>query len=1086
MDDISVTEFGSLNIIQQPASQTVECNVDVTFSVAVDGSPSDYQWYRGATPLTGETGTSISFTNVQASDSGTSVYVVVTDGFSSVTSSVATLTVFCTGLIHNGGFEIAGAIGSQNNSIPEAWHEIVNSFGRWGAASPGQPPHGGNFVMHAGAASGNGGEYQDIITTPGQPYVLNFWAVGWLTGEAQQSGLVQVGTPGGMDTDLTLNNNAEYVNTTFVVPRFDDAAAWTLFTFLFTPATETTRITFQNLAPSAVNIDDVSVTLPPPLLITNQPASVMTQCGSNVNFSVGASASSALSYQWYWNSNLLAGATNALLTLTNVQATDSGKYFAVVNDSSESVTSTVATLTVSCFGLVVNGDFELAGPNGSIPAGWNEIINSYGRWRSGIVDRGPYEGAYSMQPGANQLAGGAYQDIPTEPGQRYKLDFWAVGMISRPTWQNGLVQVGTPGAIDNDLTLNNYAEYVNAELSLPPLSGSVSWTPFTYTFTAETELTRISFQGRDGSDILVDLVTLELVPASLLVITNPPVSQSAICGNNVTFSVGVDSAETLYYQWFFDNKALPNATDETLILEQVQAAQAGNYFVVVRDSSQSVTSKVAQLTVDCTGLLYNGGFELEGPSGTQNNPIPEGWHEIINSFGRWGAVPPGQPTHGGQYVMHAGASSGNGGEYQDITTEPGQQYVLTFWAVGWLTGDALQSGIVQVGTPGGADNDLAANNNAEYVNTSFTVPRFDNAAAWTQFTYLFTAATETTRVSFQNVAPSAVNIDDASVFPAQSLLIIDQPASQAALCGGSATFSVGAQGTPPLSYQWYWGGAAIAGATLDTLSLSGLQAPDSGGYSVVVSDTSGSVTSLVATLTVSCFGMVNNGGFETAGPNGSQNNSIPEGWHEIVNSYGRWGAVPPGQPPHGGRYVMHVGASGNNGGEYQDLVTEPGRQYVLTFWAVGWLTGADAQSGIVQAGTAGGNPNDLAQNNNAEYVNSTFQVPKFSDAASWTRFGYAFTAATDSTRISFQNVAPGAISIDDVSLDIASRLSIAPQAGEFILRWSGTPGRLYEVQTAPAIAGPWTAVKSLVAGEDGAMEYQVSPAAMVFYRTVAP
>ena len=81
--------------------------------------------------------------------------------------------------------------------------------------------------------------------------------------------------------------------------------------------------------------------------------------------------------------------------------------------------------------------------------------------------------------------------------------------------------------------------------------------------------------------------------------------------------------------------------------------------------------------------------------------------------------------------------------------------------------------------------------------------------------------------------------------------ITSQPASQTINAGQTATFSVTASGTAPLSYQWLQNGTAIGGATsssyttpVETVSNSGTH------FSVTVSNSAGSATSNTATLTV--------------------------------------------------------------------------------------------------------------------------------------------------------------------------------------------------------------------------------------------
>ncbi|MEK7677126.1 MAG: immunoglobulin domain-containing protein [Verrucomicrobiota bacterium] len=81
-------------------------------------------------------------------------------------------------------------------------------------------------------------------------------------------------------------------------------------------------------------------------------------------------------------------------------------------------------------------------------------------------------------------------------------------------------------------------------------------------------------------------------------------------------------------------------------------------------------------------------------------------------------------------------------------------------------------------------------------------------------------------------------------------VIFSQPASRTNNTGTSATFSVLAGGTPPLSYQWWKEEVALAGETESSLSLTNLQGSDAGNYMVVITNAYGAVTSAVAVLTV--------------------------------------------------------------------------------------------------------------------------------------------------------------------------------------------------------------------------------------------
>jgi hypothetical protein len=79
-----------------------------------------------------------------------------------------------------------------------------------------------------------------------------------------------------------------------------------------------------------------------------------------------------------------------------------------------------------------------------------------------------------------------------------------------------------------------------------------------------------------------------------------------------------------------------------------------------------------------------------------------------------------------------------------------------------------------------------------------------------------------------------------------------QPASRIVLVGQSATFSVTATGTGPLTYQWLKGISKIAGATSASyLTPPATTSDNHAQYSVAVSDSAGNITSsIMATLTV--------------------------------------------------------------------------------------------------------------------------------------------------------------------------------------------------------------------------------------------
>src|ERR1039458_5008069 len=108
--------------------------------------------------------------------------------------------------------------------------------------------------------------------------------------------------------------------------------------------------------------------------ITQNPVSQNIDYNQKVTFSVGASSTTTLGYQWRFNSNSIVGSTNSSYVITNVAAANKGYYDVVVtNTTGNSATSSPALLIVGAanflnhrYSFTTDASDSVGGANGTL------------------------------------------------------------------------------------------------------------------------------------------------------------------------------------------------------------------------------------------------------------------------------------------------------------------------------------------------------------------------------------------------------------------------------------------------------------------------------------------------------------------------------------------------------------------------------------------------------------------------------------------------------------------------------------------------------------------------------------------------
>jgi len=105
-------------------------------------------------------------------------------------------------------------------------------------------------------------------------------------------------------------------------------------------------------------------------VITTQPQSQTVNSGSAVSFSVAATGSPVLQYQWSFNGTPIPGATTSSYSIAGALATNAGSYTVTVNNTAGSTTSNTATLTVNTPATPATSSSSSGGGGGGAFPAW--------------------------------------------------------------------------------------------------------------------------------------------------------------------------------------------------------------------------------------------------------------------------------------------------------------------------------------------------------------------------------------------------------------------------------------------------------------------------------------------------------------------------------------------------------------------------------------------------------------------------------------------------------------------------------------------------------------------------------------------
>ena len=345
---VTLTVNKNTVINTQPTDKTVCEGDDVTFTVEADGSNLTYQWQKDGSDISGETSASLTLTNVSTDDDATKYKVIVSGDCGDVTSDEVTLTVHKNTVINTqptaqevcDGDDFTFSVEADGSNLTYQWYKDGEAIS--GAT---------NTSYTANASAAKEGNYKVIVS-------------GDCDDVTSDEVALTVNDKTAITTQPADDEVCEGDDATFSV----DADGTNLTYKWYKDGTEISGETNATLTLSNVSASDdgteykvivsgdcgdddtsdvaiLTVNVKP--TVTDDPDAVEVCEGESATFSVTATGTATLTYQWQKDGSDISGATSSSYTIDETTTDDDADYKCIVTNGCGSTESAVAHLTVN-------------------------------------------------------------------------------------------------------------------------------------------------------------------------------------------------------------------------------------------------------------------------------------------------------------------------------------------------------------------------------------------------------------------------------------------------------------------------------------------------------------------------------------------------------------------------------------------------------------------------------------------------------------------------------------------------------------------------------------------------------------------
>ena len=374
--------------------------------------------------------------------------------------------------------------------------------------------------------------------------------------------------------------------------------------------------------------------------ITGQPSNQTVTAGQSATFSVTASGSAPLSYQWSKNGSAIAGATFATYTTPATTTSDSGSTFGVVvNNSAGTASSSAATLTVNAAATAPSITAQPS--NQTVTAGQGATFS--------VTATGTAPVSYQWRKNGSNITG-ATSSSYTTPATTTADDGSTFDVV---------VSNSAGSATSNPATLTVSPASAPAITSLAPTSGSVG-TAVTITgnnFGASQGSSTVAFNGADAVPASwSDTTIVAPVPAGANT-GDVVVTVAGVPSNGMTFTV-TSSGSSPGWTWVQDSPLVfcqgANKSGCNVTLGNITPTVAGSVWILEIQTPNNVT---------ISSVSGGGGTWVRCPNcHSVNNSSVDAWYNLSGNAG---------VTQGISFTLSGNAGAYLGATFIEVLPPPG-------------------------------------------------------------------------------------------------------------------------------------------------------------------------------------------------------------------------------------------------------------------------------------------------------------------------------------------------------------------------------------------------------------------------------